>query len=62
MAVLSALHESPQPSEDEIARRQGLSRNQVKYVIERIREEFNYFFPDLAREAEGRRKRHGAET
>jgi DNA-directed RNA polymerase specialized sigma24 family protein len=60
LAVLTALHESPQPSEDEIARRQGLTRNQVKYVIERIREEFNHFFPELAPEAEGRRKSQGA--
>lgn len=61
VAVLSALHESPQPSEEEIARRLGLSRNQVKYVIERVREEFNHFFPDLTGEARGRRKRQGAE-
>jgi len=61
MAVLHALHESPQPSEEEIARRHGLSRNQVKYAIERIREEFSHFFPDLAREARGRRKQPGAE-
>ena len=62
MAVLMALRESPQPSEEEIARREGLTRNQVKYVVERIREEFNYFFPDLARETQGRRKRQGSET
>jgi DNA-directed RNA polymerase specialized sigma24 family protein len=61
MAVLAALREEPQPTEEEIARREGLTRNQVKYVIERIREEFSYFFPDLAREAQGRRKRQGAE-
>lgn len=61
MAVLAALHESPQPGEEEIARRHGLTRNQVKYAIERVREEFQYFFPDLAREARGRRKRQGAE-
>jgi DNA-directed RNA polymerase specialized sigma24 family protein len=60
LAVLTALHESPQPSEEEIAHRQGLTRNQVKYVIKRIREEFNHFFPELAAEAEGRRKRQGA--
>jgi DNA-directed RNA polymerase specialized sigma24 family protein len=62
VAVLAALHESPQPSEEEIARRQGITRNQVKYVIERVREEFSYFFPDLVRETRGRRKREGAET
>jgi hypothetical protein len=62
LAVLAALHESPQPSEEEIAQRQGLTRNQVKYVIERIREEFNYFFPELAREAQGRRKRQGGDS
>jgi hypothetical protein len=62
MAVLAALRESPQPSEEDIARREGLTRNQVKYVIERIREEFNFFFPELAREAEGRRKRQGGES
>ena len=62
LAVLAALHESPQPSEEEIAHRQGLTRNQVKYAIERIREEFNYFFPELAREAQGRRKRQGGES
>jgi DNA-directed RNA polymerase specialized sigma24 family protein len=61
MTVLHALHESPQPSEEDIARRHGLSRNQVKYAIERIREEFSHFFPDLARETQGRRKRQGAE-
>jgi DNA-directed RNA polymerase specialized sigma24 family protein len=62
LAVLSALRESPQPTEEDIARRLGLSRNQVKYVIERVREDFNYFFPDLARKAQGRRKRQGSET
>jgi DNA-directed RNA polymerase sigma subunit (sigma70/sigma32) len=61
VAVLRALHESPQPSEVEIARRLGVSRNQVKYVIERVREEFSRFFPDLAHAAHGRRKRQGAE-
>jgi len=61
IAVLRALHETPQPTEDEIARRQGLTRNQVKYVIERIRDEFSNFFPDLVREAQGRRKRQGTE-
>lgn len=60
-AVLAALREDPQPTEDEIARRHGLTRNQVKYVIERIREEFNDFFPNLAREAAGRRKSQGSE-
>ena len=60
LAVLTALQESPQPSEEEIAGRQGLTRNQVKYTIERIREEFNRFFPELAPEAEGRRKIQGA--
>jgi DNA-directed RNA polymerase specialized sigma24 family protein len=59
MAVLQALRESPQPTEDEIARRLGLTRNQVKYVIERVREEFSHFFPDLAGEAQGRRKHQG---
>jgi hypothetical protein len=62
IAILTALHESPQPSEEEIARRQGLTRNQVKYVIERVRKEFNHFFPELARETQGRRKRQGVET
>jgi len=62
LAVLAALHESPQPTEEEIARRQGLTRNQVKYAIERIREEFNYFFPELAREAQRRRKRQGGDS
>ena len=61
LAVLAALREEPQPSEEQIARREGLSRNQVKYVIERIREEFARFFPDLLREAQGRRKRQGAQ-
>jgi DNA-directed RNA polymerase specialized sigma24 family protein len=60
MAVLDALRESPQPNEEEIARRLGLTRNQVKYAIERIREEFSHFFPEMAREARGRRKRQGA--
>lgn len=62
MAVLAALREHPQPTEEEIAQRQGLTRNQVKYAIERIREEFNYFFPELAREAQARRKRQRAES
>ena len=62
MAVLAALREEPQPTEEEIARREGLTRNQVKYVIERIREEFNYFFPELARDTQGRRKHQGAES
>lgn len=57
MAVLIALREHPQPTEQEIAGRLGLTRNQVKYAIERIRSEFNYFFPDLARDAQGRRKK-----
>ncbi len=60
-AVLDALRESPQPDEEEIARRLGLTRNQVKYAIERIRQEFNHFFPDMARQARGRRKRQGVE-
>jgi DNA-directed RNA polymerase specialized sigma24 family protein len=62
IAVLAALREEPQPTEEEIARREGLTRNQVKYVIEGIREEFKYFFPDLASEARGRRKHEGAES
>lgn len=62
LAVLAALQESPQPTEEDIAHRLSLTRNQVKYVIERVREDFNGFFPDLAREAQGRRKRQGAET
>jgi DNA-directed RNA polymerase specialized sigma24 family protein len=62
MAVLAALREDPQPTEEAIAHRQGLTRNQVKYVIERIREEFNYFFPELARDAQDRRKRQRAES
>ena len=62
MAVLAALREHPQPTEEDIARRQGLTRNQVKYVIERIREEFNYFFPEFARDAQGRRKHQRAES
>ena len=61
MAVLGALRETPQPNEEEIARRLGLTRNQVKYAIERIREEFHHFFPELARQARGRRKRQRAE-
>jgi DNA-directed RNA polymerase specialized sigma24 family protein len=61
MAVLGALGESPQPNEEEIAQRLGLTRNQVKYAIERIREEFLHFFPDMARETRGRRKRQGVE-
>lgn len=61
-AVLCSLHDSPQPSEEEIARKHGLSRNQVKYLIERVRSEFNHFFPELARAAQGRRKRKGVET
>jgi DNA-directed RNA polymerase specialized sigma24 family protein len=61
-AVLRALHASPQPSEEEIARKHGLSRNQVKYLIERARSEFNHFFPELTRAAQGRRKRKGVET
>ena len=62
LAVLNALRETPQPTEEEIARRQGLTRNQVKYVIERIRKEFSYYFPDLAREAQGRRKRQEGDS
>jgi DNA-directed RNA polymerase specialized sigma24 family protein len=61
-AVLRALHDSPQPSEEEIAQKHGLSRNQVKYLIERVRDEFNHFFPELTRAAQGRRKRKGVET
>jgi DNA-directed RNA polymerase specialized sigma24 family protein len=61
MAILAALRESPQPTEDEIAWRLNLTRNQVKYAVERIRSEFNYFFPDLARDARGRRKSQGLE-
>ena len=60
VAVLIALREHPQPTEQEIADRLGLTRNQVKYAIERIRSEFNYFFPDLAGDAQGRRKKEGA--
>jgi hypothetical protein len=41
MAVLGSLRETPQPNEEEIARRLGLACDQVKYAIERIREEFN---------------------
>jgi hypothetical protein len=62
IAVLRALHDSPQPSEEEIALKHGLSRNQVKYLIERVRDEFNHFFPELTRAAQGRRKRKGVET
>jgi DNA-directed RNA polymerase specialized sigma24 family protein len=61
-AVLRALHDSPQPSEEEIAQKHGLSRNQVKYLIERVRSEFNHFFPELTRATQGRRKRKGVET
>jgi hypothetical protein len=61
MAVLKALRETPQPTEDEIAGRLGVTRNQVKYAIERIREEFAHFFPDLAGDAQRRRKHQGAE-
>jgi len=61
-AVLRALHDSPQPSEEEIAQKHGLNRNQVKYLIERVRNEFNHFFPELTRAAQGRRKRKGVET
>jgi hypothetical protein len=61
MAVLKALRETPQPTEDEIAARLGVTRNQVKYAIERIREEFTHFFPDLAGDAQQRRKHQGAE-
>jgi DNA-directed RNA polymerase specialized sigma24 family protein len=62
ITVLRALHDSPQPSEEEIAQKHGLSRNQVKYLIERVRDEFNHFFPELTRSAQGRRKRKGLET
>jgi DNA-directed RNA polymerase specialized sigma24 family protein len=61
MAVLAALREIPQPTENEIAERLGLTRNQIKYAIERIRQEFMFFFPDLARDAEQRRKSQGAD-
>jgi DNA-directed RNA polymerase specialized sigma24 family protein len=61
MAVLKALRETPQPTEDEIAARLGITRNQVKYAIERIREEFSHFFPDLAGDAQQRRKHQGAD-
>jgi len=61
MAVLKALRETPQPTEDEIAASLGVTRNQVKYAIERIREEFTHFFPDLAGDAQQRRKHQGAE-
>jgi hypothetical protein len=56
MAVLKALRETPQPTEDEIAGRLGITRNQVKYAIERIRDEFTHFFPDLAGDTQQRRK------
>jgi DNA-directed RNA polymerase specialized sigma24 family protein len=62
IAVLRALHDSPQPSEEEIAQKHGLSRNQVKYLIERVRDEFNHFFPELTRATQGRRKRKGVES
>jgi DNA-directed RNA polymerase specialized sigma24 family protein len=61
MAVLGALREVPQPTEEEIAARLDLTRNQVKYAIERIREEFTHFFPDLAGHSQGRRKTQGGE-
>jgi DNA-directed RNA polymerase specialized sigma24 family protein len=57
--VLQALNEDPQPTEIEIAQRMGLSRNQVKYAIERIREEFSRFAPILSKEAKNRRKSPG---
>jgi hypothetical protein len=59
LSVLAALREDPPPTEEQIARREGLSRNQIKYVIERIREEFTHFFPDLARRTDGRRRQGG---
>ena len=59
MAVLGALREAPQPTEEQIAKRLGLTRNQVKYAIERIRHEFNHYFPDLAGHSHGRRKSQG---
>jgi DNA-directed RNA polymerase specialized sigma24 family protein len=62
MSILHALHESPQPSEEEIGLRLCLTRNQVKYAIERIRDEFGHFFPSLSGDAQGRRKRPGAES
>jgi DNA-directed RNA polymerase specialized sigma24 family protein len=61
MAVLTALRETPQPTEDQIAARLGVTRNQVKYAIERIREEFSHFLPDLARDSGQRRKRQTAD-
>jgi hypothetical protein len=61
MAVLKALREAPQPTEDEIAGRLGVTRNQVKYAIERIREEFKRFFPVLAADAQQRRKQQRAD-
>jgi hypothetical protein len=61
VAVLGALRETPQPTEDQIAGRLGVTRNQVKYAIERIREEFNYCFPDLAGAARQRRKHQGTD-
>jgi DNA-directed RNA polymerase specialized sigma24 family protein len=62
LAVLRALHESPQPSEADIAARLGLTRNQVKYAIERIRSEFTFFFPQLSASVRGRRKRPDADS
>jgi DNA-directed RNA polymerase specialized sigma24 family protein len=62
LSVLAALQEDPAPTEEQIARREGLSRNQVKYVIERIREEFAHFFPDLVRTTDGRRRRQGDDS
>lgn len=59
VAILRALRESPQPSEDAIGMRLGLTRNQVKYAIETIRTDFSRCFPDLSRDARGRRKRQG---
>ncbi len=61
MAVLLALRETPQPTEDEVARRLGVTRNQVKYAIERIRAEFTHFFPDLAGDAQQRRKQQSVD-
>jgi DNA-directed RNA polymerase specialized sigma24 family protein len=61
MDVLDALREVPQPTEEEIAARLDLTRNQVKYAIERIREEFTHFFPDLAGHSQGRRKTQGGD-
>jgi hypothetical protein len=61
MAVLKALRETPQPTEDQIAARLGVTRNQVKYAIERIRDEFTHFFPDLAGDAQQRRKHQGTD-